>query len=375
MIKLKSCHIKAGLVCMALRHELKLRYMAKIPLPVDMQQSPAALMADLLGSALVHRESWQRLPVSTRRRLQCCPASDKLLKQLLQCRLLTPFQARRLAIGQSFGLMLGNYRVLDRLGAGATGVVFRGEHRLTRQPVALKVFPNIQEQDQKMLLRLRQEIRTLKKLRHPNIVRFLASGSEHHDEAHGPVLHYLAMELVAGDDLDAMVRRLGPLPIERVQSIARQLASALAEIHRHGLIHRDIKPENVRVALDGSIRLVDFGLAQPAPCPDETSPFPAGTLAYMAPEQIHWPHGVDIRADLYGLGGTLYWCLTGKMPFQPHSSVLEQLAARLRQEAPSPRRLRHAVPRALDAIVRKLLALQPEDRLTSPDELIAALPS
>jgi serine/threonine protein kinase len=154
--------------------------------------------------------------------------------------------------------------------------------------------------------------------------------------------------------------------------VATQLASALAELHQRNLVHRDVRPSNVRLTPEGQVKLVDFGLARWVPGLDEPGK-PLGTLPYMAPEQVHHADKVDIRADLYGLGGTLYWCLTGQPPFEVLDSALTQLAARLQQPAPSPRAVRSEIPVELNAIVRRLLALQPADRYRTPGELLVAL--
>src|SRR5207249_1869364 len=195
------------------------------------------------------------------------------------------FQAHRLSIGQRFGLVLGNYRVLERLGSGSSSVVYRAEHLRTNRPAALKVVAIVPRQDRRIRRRFIQEVRIATRLNHPHIVRALGAGVARQPD--GPALHYLVMEFVPGDNLDALVRQSGPLHIEDVLRIARQLASALDEGWRRRLIHRDVKPSNIRWSPAGCAKLLDFGLARwGTPQLDEAGK-PLGTVAFMAPEQVH----------------------------------------------------------------------------------------
>jgi eukaryotic-like serine/threonine-protein kinase len=329
---------------------------------------------ELLASALVQRCDWERLPSTLRRRLRKRTPPTQLVPALVEHRLLTPYQGHRLALGQRFGLLLGDYRVLDRVGSGSMAVVFDGEHRFTRRRVALKVLPVLESesQDKRIIQRFIQEVRITTRFRHPHIVHTIAAGATRSPDAASPVLLYFVMEYVPGEDLEQLVRQHGPLDVDQVVRIARQLAHALVESHNRRLVHRDIKPANVRLTPDLQAKLLDFGLARWGVSLDEPGK-PLGTLAYMAPEQVNHASLVDVRADLYGLGGTLNWCLTGKPPFPIQGSAAAQLAARLRLPPPSVRELRPEVSRTFDGILHKLLALQPADRYTAPEELLAAL--
>ncbi len=344
-----------------------------------MTRSPAVaatpaveLLRHWLSASLVRASAWQQLSAAARRALAHSGSADELLARMVRAGLLTAFQARRLAHGQHHGLVLGNYRVLDRLGNGSAGVVFRGEHLATLRPVALKVLALHPALDRRLRQRFIQEVRISSRLQHPHIARAFGAGA-----ARGPdgtaALHYLVLEYVPGDDLEDRVRRSGPLPVSQVVQLARQLASALDEGFRRRLVHRDVKPGNVRLTASGCAKLLDYGLARwGRPELDEPGR-PLGTVAYMAPEQVHHANRADVRADLYGLGGTLYWCLTGVAPFPVQGGAVEQLAARLVLRPPSARLRRPEVPAALDAAVQRLLELQPADRFQTPAELLAAL--
>ena len=332
--------------------------------------APALLpsLDELLASHLVPRAEWDRLPLMLRRQLRDELAGTDLLRMLVKHHLLTAYQARRLAVGQHFGLLLGNYRVLDRIGSGSMAVIFRGEHCQTGRRVALKVLSIRRGYDKRVTRRFIQEVRITTRLRHPHIVHAIGAGTVRSPEPGRSLLLYFVMEYVPGLDLETWVRQHGRMPIDSVIDIAKQTTEALGEAHRRRLVHRDITPSNIRLTPEGRVKLLDFGLARWGSDLDEPGQ-PLGTVAYMAPEQVRYADKVDIRADLYGLGGTLFWCLTGSPPFPVHGTALAQLAARLRLPPPAVRDLRPEVPKALDAILRKLLALQPADRFASPGEL------
>jgi putative two-component system response regulator len=344
------------------------RMVDTVPLPPITSLS----LDELLSSALVPRSEWERLPSKLQQRLQKKTHHTELLPALVEQRLLTSYQSHRLSLGQRFGLLLGEYRVLDRIGSGTMAVIFRGEHRQTRRRVALKVFQVLPGQNKRALQRFIQEVRITTRVRHPHIVHTIGAGATRSSEPTSPDLLYFVMEYVPGEDLEERVRKYGPLPVDQVVRIARQLADALLEADRRRLVHRDIKPGNVRLTPAWRAKLLDFGLALWGSDLDEPGQ-PLGTLPYMAPEQVYQAHRVDIRADLYGLGGTLFWCLTGKPPFPIRGSALEQLSARLKQLPPVVRELRPEVPEKLDVILQKLLALQPADRFATPAELLTAL--
>jgi response regulator RpfG family c-di-GMP phosphodiesterase/serine/threonine protein kinase len=327
----------------------------------------------LFAANLVLLEDWERLPRSIQEELSRWPDPLTFYDRLVEHGLLTPYQAGRLRAGRDFGLVLGNYRVLDRLGAGGMGVVYRAEHVLLRRPAAVKVLSLSADQDTRLLLRFRAEMRAVGALRHPHIVSPLDAGQAHSPRPGEPVLHYLVMEFVDGPDLEALVQTRGPLTVGKACEIGYQVASALQAAHARGLVHRDVKPTNILIADGHLAKLLDFGLAQDVRQRLTEPGVLLGTLEYMAPEQAQDAHTADIRADLYGLGGVLYWCLAGQPPFPTTGPAPMEIARRMTQPPPSIRTHRPEVPAALDEVLAKLLAPNPDDRYPDPQAVLRVL--
>jgi response regulator RpfG family c-di-GMP phosphodiesterase/serine/threonine protein kinase len=338
------------------------------------ERSPTeVLLYDLLGASIIHPEDWERVTSVDRDRLLRCQDRDKSLSLMVRSGLLTDYQAARISAGNVFGLVLGNYRVVDRIGAGGMAVVFKAEHLEMRHLVAVKVLPMSRGHDPRLETRFSAEMRTVARLRHPNIVSALDAGRAFSHDPDAPVLWYLVMEYVAGQDLEEHVLSRGPLPVARACNLAHQLACALSETHKFNLVHRDIKPSNVLVTPEDHAKLLDFGLSRQL---DNRLTQPGtvlGTIDFMAPEQAQDASTVDIRADIYGLGGTLFWCLSGQLPFPSRGSATEALMRRLTQPAPSVRAIQPDVPVELDAVVARMMALKPENRYASPQEVMRAL--
>jgi response regulator RpfG family c-di-GMP phosphodiesterase/serine/threonine protein kinase len=307
-----------------------------------------------------------------------------LAEALVAHGLLNEYQSRRILAGQTFGLVLGNYRVLDRIGSGGMGVVYKAEHIHMKRTVALKVLAIDEEEAQAVFLeRFTSEMQALAVLRHPNIVLAFDAGEVEVPGGQGKVLRYLVMEFVQGRDLEQYVIEHGPLPIPLACDFIRQAANGLRHAHEHGLIHRDIKPSNLLVAANeergfggqpsGQIKILDFGLARLCRRRHTEAHSLLGTVDYMAPEQARDARAVDIRADIYALGGTLHWLLTGEKPFPKERTIIEELLAR-QHEAPVPvRSLRPDVPEELEIVVGRMMARDPVDRFPSPLSVIAAL--
>ena len=316
-------------------------------------QAPSSelLLKKLMTTSLVLAEDWDRLPDSVRGELQVSTDCAQMLAKLVELGLLTDYQIGRIEAGKEFGLVLGNYRVLDRIGAGAMGVVFKGEHVELRRQVAIKVLPMHADDDNRLLQRFAIEMRAVAQLQHPNIVAAIDSGRCLAPDSASPHLHYFVMEYVAGQDLEAQVQASGPIAPATACDLIHQVASALAEANRHQLIHRDIKPSNIRVTPEGQAKLLDFGLAQHLRSRMTEPGTVLGTLDFMAPEQALDSGSVDIRADIFGLGGTLYWCLTGKLPFVFQANRPADFARRLTESPPSVRTVRPDIPAHLDAVV------------------------
>ncbi len=250
------------------------------------------------------------------------------------------------------------YRVLELLGVGGMGVVYRAAHRLMDRVVALKVIHRRLADRPAFVEHFRREVQAIARLEHPNIVTA-------HDADRAGDVHFLVMEYVEGITLDRLVARDGPLPVARACEVVRQAALGLQHAHERGLVHRDVKPGNVLVTPAGAVKVLDFGLAQfaaeaPAEAPSGSAPL-VGTPDYVAPEQARDPADADARCDVYGLGGTLYFLLTGQPPF-PGGTVLQKLLAH-QDDTPRPvAELRPDVPPALAALLDRMLAKDPGRR-------------
>lgn len=331
------------------------------------------LIDELISYSLVLAEDWQALDFDRREWILSALDECEFIDRLAKHGLLTEYQAGRIKTGTVYGLVLGNYRVLDRIGSGGMGVVFKAEHTLLRRIVAIKVLPMSREQDNRVLRRFLSEMKTIAALQHPNIVAATDAGQVFPAEPNLPVLHYLVMEYVQGRDLEDIVSRDGPMDPTLACDLIHQVASALAEAHHRNLVHRDIKPSNILVNEFRQAKLLDFGLAREFGHQITEPGCLLGTIDYMSPEQAQDPSAVDIRADIYGLGATLYWCLTGKVPFPSQSTFSQQIARRLRDEPPSVQARRPEVPTELDMVIRRMMAIRPEDRYQTPQEVMRAL--
>ena len=250
------------------------------------------------------------------------------------------------------------------------GTVYRATHTKLDKLVALKVLPPDRLRDPSAVARFEREMRAVGRLEHPNIVRANDAG-----EANGT--HFLVMEYVDGQDLSALVRQTGPLSVSDTLDVVRQAAQGLQYAHDNGLIHRDIKPSNLMRTPQGQLKILDLGLALLRAEESTGSGMTGegqlmGTADYMAPEQATDAHNVDARADIYNLGCTLFFLLTGRPPYQERTAIRTFLAHR---EAPIPslRQFRPDVSASLDAVCTKMLAKQPADRFASMSELLAAL--
>jgi len=343
------------------------------PLPRSAESVPHhSILGQLLDSSVLLTEEWESLPKEERHAL-LSHDPESVLEGLVERGLLTEYQRGRIEAGTTFGLVLGNYRVLDRLGAGGMGVVFRAEHTRMRRLVAIKVLPLGPERDQRILRRFMTEIRAIAKLQHPNIVAAFDAGELSSPDGGMSVLHYFVMEYVPGQDLEQYVVMNGPMSPAQACDIMHQVASALGEANKHNLVHRDIKPSNIQITPEGQAKLLDFGLARNYKASVTEPGTLLGTVDYMAPEQVRDAHSVDIRADLYALGGVLYWCLTGKTPFPSNGNAVRDLARRLEQPPPSVRDKRPELPEELDRVIQRLMALNPEDRYPNPEATMRAL--
>jgi serine/threonine protein kinase len=322
--------------------------------------------------------------------LQQLPANQNgvaLARSFVEKKWLTRFQAERLLAGRNTGFLLGPYRILDRLGRGGMGRVFKAEHITLKRVVALKVLaPHLLDSERARKLFLR-EVRAAAQLVHPNVVAAYDASEE---GGH----YYLVLEYVDGANLDQLVRKQGPLSVGLACDYIKQTANGLQAAHLLGMVHRDIKPSNLLVQRrglnedsPGLIKINDFGLArlgrsEKTGC-SATLGEASGTILikqntvmgtpdFLSPEQTRDLHGADIRSDLYSLGCTFYFLLTGRPPF-PGGSSLKKLISHSCERPEPIRSFRDDVPVAVVEIVDRLMAKSPEDRYQTPRELAEAL--
>jgi CheY-like chemotaxis protein len=337
------------------------------------EQASQLLLEQLQQTGLIPADDWQALPPAVRGELAKA-SNARLMDRLVEEELLTAYQASMIAAGKMPHLILGNYRVRNRLGVGDMAVVFLAEHCKSRHEVAIKVMSPASCADPNALLRFVAERKTIAQLRHPNIVNALDIGEQ--DVPGSPdqaKLYYYVMEHVAGQDLEQLVKENGPLPPERACEIVYQVAGALAEAHRHRLVHRNVEPANILVTDDGKVKLLDFGLARHFVGRMTQPGTSLGSLDYIAPEQTADASTVDIRADIYSMGATLFWCLTGQPPYTFLGRQARDLSVRLTTPPQGPKTVRPEIADAVDAVVLKMLALEPAGRYATPEEVLQAL--
>ncbi len=299
----------------------------------------------------------------------------ELSRALVQAGKLTSYQAAAVYQKKSRGLLIGNYLILDKVGQGGMGMVFKARHRKLGRLGALKILPPSFARDRDAVMRFRREFEAAGRLKHINLVAAFEA-----DEDRG--VHFLVMEYVEGINLDRVVSERGPLPVPLGVDYLIQAARGLEAAHGMGIIHRDIKPGNLMLACGGTVRVLDLGLARIV---DANNPFSKtasgrltqsgmymGTIDYMAPEQAEDPHSVDHRADVYSLGCTLFFLLTGRVPFLG-GTILKRMLAHQEHAAPSLRAMRPEVSPALEAAYQKMMAKRPEERPASMTDVIALL--
>jgi eukaryotic-like serine/threonine-protein kinase len=303
-----------------------------------------------------------------------------LAKLLVHRGLISRYQAVMLIGGRGDELSMGKYRIFDLLGEGGLSRVFLARHADNDWTVALKVIrpevlTSLAGRQQFM-----QEMEAMARLDHPNIVQFLDVDQSGND-------FFYAMEYVLGADLRRLVRVTGPLPVAVAANFTRQVALGLQHAHERSLVHRDIKPANLYLtnsknpdgthADDNLIKILDWGLSSlrpPGQRAEQEGPANhlLGTIDYMAPEQALNPRAAGIRSDIYSLGCTLYYLLTGQVPF-PDGTVPEKLLKHQREEPTPLSNYRKDVPVAFAALMKRMLAKHPEDRFRTPDSLALAL--
>jgi serine/threonine protein kinase len=297
-------------------------------------------------------------------------------ERLVKSGLLTRWQARFVVQGKSDLLTLGNYVLLERLGDGGMGIVFKARHRTMDRVVAIKTLNPEIARRKNTIARFRREVKAAARLVDPNIVTAFDAGHERD-------IHFLVMEYVDGRDLGAIIKENGPIPYRHAAELILQAARGLQHAHQQGLVHRDVKPGNLLLDRSGTVKVLDLGLARLTAGDNQADGDEAqmtqagqvmGTMDFMAPEQAENMSSVDGRADIYSLGCTLYYLINGQTIY-PTKSAISKLLAHREQPVPPLGNDDRPVPASFDAIYRRMVAKEPSERFASMRDVVAELTS
>lgn len=312
------------------------------------------------------------------------PECRRLMNSLLLGEAFAPISAPAVPPELQENQLLRDYQIVGKIGQGGMGTVYKAIHRRLKRTVAIKVLPVHSLGNQSIVSRFEREMEALGRLDHPHIVRGFDAGEQDGTS-------YLVMEYVEGCDLSELVRRHGPLGIADACQLIAQAADGLQYAYEHGYVHRDIKPTNLMLTMarDASgvsraiVKILDLGLArvleqsgQTSTAGELTAPGQLmGTVDYMAPEQGGDAHQVDIRADIYSLGATLYKLITGRSPYLEHTGKppLQRLMAIAQSDPPAIRTIRPEVPEKLALLIHRLLSKQAANRLATPRDVVQAM--
>ncbi len=294
------------------------------------------------------------------------PSDRQLADRLVEMNLLNPWQAKQLLDGRT-KFNLGPYQIIDSIGQGAMGQVFKARHGKIDRVVAVKVLPR-DKATPEAVANFTREIRALARLDHPKLVAALDAGQE------GSVW-YLVTEYVPGMDLRKLVREKGPLDVRSAARIISQAAEGLQYAHAQGVIHRDVKPGNILVSPDGEAKLSDLGMAGSLGADAENDPRHgkiAGTADYLSPDQVRDPWNPTPGWDIYSLGCTLYYAVTGKVPF-PGGTTADKARAHCALRPLDPRRLNPRLSADFVDLMADMMAKEPAERIATAEEVIARL--
>ena len=268
---------------------------------------------------------------------------------------------------------LGQYEIIERIGRGGMGTVYKALHPHLKRIVAVKVLPQERLRDPQAVVRFKREMEAVGRLDHPHLVRA-------HDAGEADGQHFLVMEYLDGTDLRKLARERGPLPVADACEFIRQAALGLQHAHEHGLVHRDVKPSNLMITSDGTVKVLDLGLArlmdEAIPAGDMTSAGQiVGTADFIAPEQGQDTRNADARSDIYSLGCTLYYLLAGRVPFSGpgYDTFGKKLLAHTREPIPPIQAIRKDVPEAVASIIERMTAKAPAERFQTAAEVAAVL--
>lgn len=343
-------------------------------------QSTSALLKVLEKSALLSTEEFESVKQEALDSPEQYDTPEKLAKHWIQTNLLTKWQVMQLLSGKA-AFFLGKYKLLNLLGVGGMGRVFLAEHTIMHRKVALKVISKEFSKNPEALKQFQAEARAIATLNHINIVQ------AYNFESEGDRF-YIVMEYVDGQSLEKRVLKEGPLPINDVVSYLRQSAKALRHAHQRNMVHCDIKPDNLLLNQSGQIKILDMGIAklndpkkksqaqESEPKSDsqvkKDESHILGTVDYLAPEMASGEAEADPRVDIYSLGCTMFFLLTGQVPY-PETTLIERILAHQEKPPRDPRELRPDTPKELAYIILKMEEKKPKDRYQSMDEVLAAL--
>lgn len=326
----------------------------------------------LLRSTLVDEEGLRRSLASVRVRHEGTLPEDAqtLADDLVAAGIISKWHATNLLQGRWRGFFLGRYKLIRHLGTGGMSSVYLAEHTVMNKRLAIKVLPKERLKNPTSLARFQTEARTAARLDHPNIVKTLDI-----DEERGQ--HFIVMEFIDGSDLERLVRKTGPLPIPKALELLQQAASGLQHAHERGVLHRDVKPLNMLMTQEGLLKVSDLGLArfrheEGAQLTLENNKSILGTADYLAPEQALDSHNVDGRADLYSLGCTFYFMMTGRPPYA-EGTLAQRIAKHQMAPAPDLLATRPDSPPEIVGLYQKLMAKRPEERFQTASELLVVI--
>ncbi len=291
----------------------------------------------------------------------------RLARRAVESKLLTFWQAQQLLAGRTSGYRVDRYLLLDLIGQGGMGRVYRARDTRLNRSVALKLLAPERLSNPRAIARFQREARVGAQLQHENLVRIYDFG-----ESNGR--YFLVMEFIDGKTIGTLISEQGPMPHPTAARLLRQVALGLEHAHRKGLIHRDVNPYNILVTHDGTAKLADLGLAIALAEEDRVTRDGAtvGTFDYISPEQARDSRAADIRSDIYSLGCTIYHMCTGYVPF-PSPSLPEKLFAHQAIEPTPLCRVVSGLPEGLSEVVQRMMKKLPEERYATPMQVAHAL--
>jgi serine/threonine protein kinase len=337
--------------------------------------TPASFLSGVRQSGLIEPQKLDRLIADIEQSGIDQNSAQALAGALVRHGAITEWQSDKLLQGRHKGFILGRYKLLSLLGAGEMSAVYLAEHVMLERRCAIKVLPGNKVKDTSYLGRFHREAKAVARLNHINIVR--AYDVDQQSDS-GTEIHFLVMEYVAGRNIEKVVSEKGPLDFISAAEYIRQAADGLGHAHQAGMVHRDIKPENLLIDTDGCVKILDLGLARFFQQSEEESltikhdEKVLGTADYLAPEQAIDSHKVDARADIYSLGCTFYFALTGNPPFT-EGTLVQRLFAHQTKTPKPVAEFRRDVPAELVAILNKMMAKKAADRYQTARDLAQTL--